>query len=168
MLIWSLAGRFASPDATRKRSKRLTHAGHVSGDPNWNLWVTVPVLGFVEGALRLLAVPPANAVGLRLGPPYLARYVLRRCHRRMCCLCVVCMRTLYTKLDRLVSKSFTCLLIKTDQPKLSESSAQQAAMPCWHITTDITRRDSAPEIHLRKASDPRDCCLRQRAAVCVI
>ena len=32
---------------------------------------------------------------------------------------------------------------------------------------DIARRDSAPEIHLRETWDPRDCCLRQRATVCV-
>ena len=35
-------------------------------------------------------------------------------------------------------------------------------------SNDIARRDSAPEIHLRKTWDPRDCCLRQRTAVCVI
>ena len=41
----------------------------------------------------------------------------------MCCLCVVCMRILYTKLDRLVSKSFTCLLIK---PKVKDSRTNRS------------------------------------------
>ena len=41
----------------------------------------------------------------------------------MCCLCVVCMRTLYTKLDRLVSKSFTCLLIK---PKVKDRGTNRS------------------------------------------
>ena len=55
------------------------------------------------------------------------------------------------------------------------SSAHQKAMcPGREAARDsqvgsdnIARRDSAPEIHLRKTWDPRDCCIRQRAAVCV-
>ena len=59
----------------------------------------------------------------------------------MCCLCVVCMRTLYTKLDRLVSKSFTCLLIKpkvkdrrTNRSCLSQCAASSNALLAYYNT----------------------------------